>query len=143
MSRLSVQDWAMGLAVITAQRATCTRRKVGCVILDENNRVIATGYNGVPSGLPHCIDKPCEGALLKSGIGLDVCQAIHAEQNALMQCNNVYQPLKVYTTTFPCMHCLKMLLNTGIKELYYKETYEGMSAGIDLLFTKNVRISRL
>jgi len=141
--RISKEQWAMMLAEVTAQRATCSRRKVGCVILDKYNRIIATGYNGTPSGRPHCIDHPCSGASCVSGTGLDVCEAIHAEQNALMQCPNVYQELVVYTTTFPCMHCLKMLMNTGMRALYYKEIYDGMHKGMDLLFSKGIQVIRL
>ena len=70
----------------------------------------ATGYNGNPSGFTHCIDEPCEGSTSKSGTDLDKCQAIHAEQNALLQCKDVYSIDRVYTTLEPCIHCIKLLL---------------------------------
>lgn len=121
--RISASQWAMRLAELTSLRSTCARRAVGCVILDRFNRVIATGYNGTPRGKPHCIDSNCEGINYGPGKGLHLCEAIHAEQNALMQCQDVLQELVVYTTTFPCEHCFKMLLNTGMRELNYISDY--------------------
>jgi len=85
--------------------------------------VIATGYNGNPSGFIHCIDKPCAGAKSKSGTDLDKCEAIHAEQNALLQCKDVYDIDRVYTTLEPCVHCVKLLLNTSTQQIIYGEKY--------------------
>jgi deoxycytidylate deaminase len=80
-------DWYfLKMANLASERATCKRRKVGCILVNSKKHVIATGYNGVAAGQEHCIDNPCEGAQLKSGEGLDKCEAIHAEQNALLQC---------------------------------------------------------
>lgn len=132
-SRLDKDSWLMEVAKITSERSTCSRRAVGCVIVDHHYRIIATGYNGVPSGITHCIESPCTGADLPSGTGLDRCLAIHAEQNALMQCSDTKRIHAIYTTTFPCMHCLKMILNTSVKVLYYKEAYAGIGEGLSLL----------
>jgi dCMP deaminase len=71
----------------------------------------------------HCIDTPCPGAHLKSGEGLDICKAIHAEQNALLQCRNVYEIKYVYTTLSPCIHCVKLLLNTSAEGIITFEKY--------------------
>ena len=113
----------MSLAVVAAQRATCARRRVGCVIVDDLNHIKATGYNGVASGRPHCIDSPCPGAKLLSGVGLDTCQALHAEQNALLQCSNVNAVTSVFVTASPCITCTKLLLGTSIQNVYFLEEY--------------------
>ena len=83
-------DWYfLKMALLVAQRGTCARRKVGCILVNQKRHVIATGYNGNPAGQKHCIDYPCKGATAKSGRDLELCEAIHAEQNALLQCKNV------------------------------------------------------
>lgn len=144
--RISVQKWAMQLALTTAKRSTCLRRAVGCVLLDKNNHVIATGYNGVARGQNHCNERvkirikvlttewkvpyepfshlyACHGARSPSGTNLDACKAIHAEQNALLQCKDVEAIVACYTTTSPCVTCTKLLLNTGCQTIYYNEEY--------------------
>jgi len=117
-------DWYfLKMANLSSERATCKRRKVGCILVNSKKHVIATGYNGVAAGQEHCIDNPCEGAQLKSGEGLDKCEAIHAEQNALLQCRNVYDIQTVYCTLSPCIHCLKLLLNTSAQRIVFMEKY--------------------
>ena len=111
------------MAYLVSERGTCARRKVGCVFVNKRNHVIATGYNGNPSGFIHCINQPCDGAKSKSGEDLDKCQAIHAEQNALLQCKDVYDIDRVYTTLEPCVHCIKLLLNTSAKQIIFGEKY--------------------
>ena len=111
------------MAYLVSERGTCARRKVGCVFVNKRNHVIATGYNGNPSGFKHCINQPCDGAKSKSGEDLDKCQAIHAEQNALLQCKDVYDIDRVYTTLEPCVHCIKLLLNTSAKQIIFGEKY--------------------
>lgn len=113
----------MMLAEVTSQRATCCRRRVGAVLVNERFQIISTGYNGPPSGMSHCIDTPCSGADLPSGTGLDKCQAVHAEQNALLQCPNVYNIFAVFCTTAPCMHCVKLLMNTSCQKIYFRQDY--------------------
>jgi dCMP deaminase len=140
MSRISRGQWAMKLAQLTSQRSTCCRRQVGCVMLNESGHVISTGYNGVAAGLPHCNEEDgaidtsfdelanhypfaCDGANSPSGTNLDGCQAIHAEQNALLQCKNVYEIHTVYVTTSPCMTCTKLLMNTSCQQIVFVEEY--------------------
>src|SRR5574343_657137 len=156
MTRLTKDDWAMSMALTTAKRSTCLRRQVGCVLLNERGHVLATGYNGVAMGLPHCnevtevpIHSPprtqtwngetnevrdcvgfnrvyahaCPGAGAKSGTDLDACGAIHAEQNALLQCHDVHEIHTAYITTSPCMTCTKLLLNTTCERIVFLESY--------------------
>lgn len=139
----------MQLAVVTARRATCLRRQVGAVFLNGRGHVLATGYNGVAAGLSHCnhehrVENPvlarrklehwesdtvayhphaCPGAGSPSGTNLDACQAIHAEQNALLQCKDVYDIATAYVTVSPCMTCVKLLLNTGCQRICFVEAY--------------------
>jgi dCMP deaminase len=117
----------MDIAFIISKRSTCARRLVGCVLVDIHNHVVATGYNGVASGMEHCIDNPCPGAEYESGKGLDKCQAIHAEANALLQCKDVYSIKDCFVTAEPCVHCTKLLMNTSCKNIYYTEYYPGES----------------
>lgn len=140
MARLTRDEWAIKLALLTAERSTCCRRHVGCVLLNERGHVLSTGYNGVAAGLPHCneddglIDTSfdeldnhfpfaCDAANAPSGTNLDGCQAIHAEQNALLQCKDMYQIHTAYVTASPCMTCTKLLLNTSCQRIVFVEEY--------------------
>jgi dCMP deaminase len=113
----------MELAEVTAKRATCPRRQVGAIIVDGRGYILSTGYNGLPSGFPHCIDEPCEGAGCPSGTGLDLCQALHAEQNAIARLKEPFEALAMYVTTAPCISCTKLALATGIQHIYFKSDY--------------------
>ena len=104
--------------------STCVRRNVGCLLLDEYDRIMSTGYNGVPKGQTHCNDKECQGSQYARGERLDLCSAVHAEQNALMQCPDVMRIKACFVTTFPCVHCIKMLLNTSCHVIYYVANYD-------------------
>lgn len=136
--RPSRDEWALKLALLTAQRTTCLRRAVGCVLLNARGHVLATGYNGVAAGLPHCnehdpfepVGHPhaCSGAHAPSGLDLDGCQAIHAEQNALLQCRDVHSIHTCYTTASPCMTCVKLLLNTSCARIVFVEEYPHSAA---------------
>ena len=130
--RPSRDQWAMEMAAITAGRSTCLRRHVGAVLLDPRGHVIATGYNGVAAGLKHCNEyhtefsefiDACPGAKSPSGTNLDGCEAIHAEQNALLQCSNVHTISTCYATTSPCITCVKLLLNTSCRRIVFYEQY--------------------
>lgn len=121
--RPSIDKYFLDMAALVATRGTCIRRKVGCVLVSKDNKVLATGYNGVPSGFKHCIDTPCQGAKYKSGEGLDKCEAIHAEMNAIIQCKDKDLIHTAYCTTAPCIHCIKVLLNTSCKHLVISGSY--------------------
>lgn len=130
MSRPDKIQWAMRIAEIVKTRSTCWRRNVGCVLTDAKGRILATGYNGVPAGMQHCKDVHCPGSDMPSGAGLDVCEAIHAEQNALLQCQNVDAIDSCFTTTEPCVHCTKILLNTGCQNVYFSTAYRNSGKDI-------------
>lgn len=114
MERLGEHDFYMSMAFLCALRSTCSMRQVGAVFLDKHKHVIATGYNGVPRGFKHCIDTSCKGFG-----NINTCQAVHAEQNALLQCRDVMEIEIAYITTFPCLSCIKLLLNTSCQKIVY------------------------
>ena len=120
--RVAKEEYFLGIAELVAERGTCTRRKVGCVLVNDENHIVATGYNGVPRNFPHCIETPCEGAAVPPGEGLDKCLAIHAELNALLQLNEK-GPLTMYTTDTPCNECAKVIANSHIERIVAKRKY--------------------
>ena len=126
--RPSKTTYFLAMAKLVSTRGTCARRRVGCVLVDKYGLVLATGYNGNGRGQGHCIDSPCEGAKFKSGEGLEKCEAIHAEQNAILQCKNTEHIEKAYITLSPCVTCVKLLLNTSCKEIVYLEDYVNKDA---------------
>ena len=146
MTRPTRDEWGLRLAEVTASRATCLRRSVGCILVDKRGHILATGYNGVAAGQAHCneITMPrtvtsfttgyyknaCPGAYSLSGTNLDGCQAIHAEQNALLQCRDVWEIETCYTTASPCITCVKLLLNTSCQRIVFREAYPHSDAQV-------------
>jgi dCMP deaminase len=138
------EDYFMGITSLVAQRSTCTRRAVGAVIV-KDKRILSTGYNGAPAGISHCIDTGClrEQLNVPSGERHELCRGIHAEQNAIIQA--AYHGVSVkgatlYCTDLPCSICAKMIINAGIKVIYYRNRYlDSMSlemfqeAGIEVI----------
>jgi dCMP deaminase len=122
-TRPSKHETFLEIAKTVSEQATCIRRNVGCVLVNSKNHILATGYNGVPAGAVHCLDLPCSGAEFPSGEGLNSCEAIHAEQNALLQCKDIYDIEKCYCTVSPCMTCVKLLLNTSCSILIFPTLY--------------------
>ncbi len=123
-------DWEvyfLKIAQLASTRSTCIRRQVGAVLVKEK-KILATGYNGVPSGIAHCTDTGClrdeEG--IPSGQRHELCRGLHAEQNAILQA--AYHGVSIqgsilFCTNFPCVICSKMLINAGIRQIFYLEGY--------------------
>jgi len=124
--RISKDQYGMQLAHTVKKRSSCIRRQVGCVLVDAQGIILATGYNGPAKGLPECeYNKRCTTPVEHTvGEDLHKCQAIHAEQNALMFCSDIRKIRICYTTTSPCLHCIKMLLNTGCESIIYEDLYD-------------------
>lgn len=127
MSRPSWQEYFMKLAHEVATRGTCVKRQVGAVIV-RDNRILTTGYNGPPSKTAHCEEGKCYRIVNNSpsGTDLDKCRAIHAEQNAIIQAalHGVSTvDSAIYTTHQPCLTCAKMIINAGIRQIYYAQHY--------------------
>lgn len=121
--RIDRDTYFLEMAKLVAKRGTCARRQVGCVLVSGRHHVLATGYNGGAAGMSHCIEEPCPGAEKPSGSFLNECEAIHAEQNALLQCRDVYEIKTCYCTTAPCITCTKLLLNTSCTRIIFLEDY--------------------
>lgn len=126
--RLPKDELYLRIAELMSHQATCPRRQVGCVLVDRRNRILATGYNGVPSGAPHCTDVACPGAGFPSGQGLEHCEAIHAEQNAILLLPDPWEVATAYVTTFPCDSCIKLFLGTSCRRIVYRDSYPHPSA---------------
>lgn len=121
--RPAIARTMLDIATILGQRATCRKLRVGCVLVDRHNRIVGTGYNGVPHAMPHCTDEPCPG--VHAPKGADLCQAVHAEQNALLQCADAHKVETAYLTHAPCMRCTKLLLNTSCSAIVFvDDTHE-------------------
>ena len=114
--RLNIDEYFLNMARLAALRSTCVRRQVGCILVDTDNHVVATGYNGVPKGFVHCLDQPCNGANAPSGTRLNECKAVHAEMNALLQLKSTDE-LTAYLTVTPCFNCSKILANSNVKRI--------------------------
>ena len=128
-TRLSVDEYFITIARIVAQRSTCLRRKVGAVLV-RDKQILSTGYNGAPSGIPHCTKERCLRLKnnMDSGKNLDLCYAVHAEANAIIQAalhgTDISGDTTLYVTAFPCISCLKMILNAKIQKIVYLEEYK-------------------
>lgn len=120
-------QYFMDISAMVATRSTCLRRKVGAVLVLEN-RILATGYNGSPSGLRHCDEVGCirQSQGIDSGRDLHLCRGSHAEANLITQCAKFGIRASggtLYINTSPCSSCMKLLINVGIKKIYYRELY--------------------
>ena len=138
MSRPSKEHYFMSLALLAAQRASCPRRKVGCVLINGDSHIVSTGYNGPPKGMINCTDIPCGGQNHRSGQGLNSCKAVHAEINAFEQAGNrLNTVVEMYLTCGPCCplcttEFLKLYSNgqfASLKRVYYFDEYPSDTAG--------------
>jgi dCMP deaminase len=141
----------MDIAALVAKRSTCLRRAVGAAAV-KNKQILATGYNGVPTGIRHCIETGClrQQMNVASGERHELCRGIHAEQNVIIQAAFHGVSIKgasLFCTNLPCSICAKMIINAGIKKIYYKDGYADLmssemlsDAGIEVIrFNRNHR----
>ena len=145
--RLSWDEYFMQMAELTAKRSTCLRRQVGAVIVKDRH-IIATGYNGAPRGLKHCEEK---GGCLRQQLGVpsgqrhELCRALHAEQNAIIQAATLGQSIEdgtIYVTHQPCVICAKMIINAGLKRIVVREAYPDEMA-TEILDEAGIRVIQL
>lgn len=145
LKRPTIEEYMMVLAITASSRASCIRRRVGCVLVNSDNHVVATGYNGPPSGVTNCTDTPCAGAKYPSGQGLSICQATHAETNALQQASNkgaFLQFNRAFVTAKPCKNCYHELLHAlSLEKIYYFQDYPSdyeVISEIDMIDIKTI-----
>lgn len=117
----------MTIAGQVAGRSTCLRRHTGAVLV-KDRRILATGYNGTPRGLRHCEEVGClrEQRGIASGSHHELCRGIHAEQNAVIQAalyGTAIEGATIYTTHQPCVLCAKILINAGVRDIHYRDSY--------------------
>lgn len=144
--RPSWNTYFMDITRLVAKRSTCLRRAVGAVVV-KDRRILSTGYNGAPVNVTHCIDAGClrEKLNVPSGEKHELCRGIHAEQNAIIQAAYHGVSIKgatLYCTNLPCSICAKMIINAGIKAIYYVEGYAD-SISEDMLKEADIQLMRL
>lgn len=147
MDRPNWDEYFMEMAALTSKRSTCMRRQVGAVIVKDKH-IIATGYNGAPRGVKHCEERGgClrEKLAVPSGERHELCMAVHAEQNAIIQAATLGQSIEdgvIYVTHQPCVICAKMIINAGIKRIVVREGYPDQLSR-DILAEAGLRIVML
>ena len=132
VDRPSWDEYFMDIVMLVARRSTCLRRSVGAILV-KDKRILATGYNGAPSGIRHCLEVGClrEKMMVPSGERHELCRGLHAEQNAIIQSALHGVSLKgatVYCTNHPCVICAKMIINAGIVRVFYRDGYQDAMA---------------
>lgn len=146
-SRPTWDQYFLTITRQVAERSTCNRAKVGAVIVRDKN-ILATGYNGSPAGLPHCTEVGCliYRSQTPSGEIEENCyRTIHAEINAIAQAAKNGASIRgadIYITHTPCIHCLKVLINTGIRRIFYEREYRRESIE-ELLRYAKVHLERV
>lgn len=145
--RVSWDDYFMRIAMIVAERATCSRAKIGAVIVKDKN-IIATGYNGSPAGHPHCTEVGCLVYVSRDPDGEEeenCFRTIHAEVNAIVQAakhGTAIDGADMYVTASPCYHCFKTIMNTGIRRVFYARPYKIHRLG-ELVLHANIEMIHL
>ncbi len=142
--RPSWDEYFMEMAQVTAKRSTCLRRNVGAIIVKDKH-IVATGYNGAPRGIKHCGER---GGCMREQLGIpsgerhELCMALHAEQNAIIQAATLGVSIEgatIYVTHQPCVICAKMIINAGIKRIVVKEGYPDKLA-VDILDEAGLKV---
>ncbi len=139
-------EYFLQAADLISKRSTCLRRKVGAVLV-KDKRILATGYNGAPSGIKHCNVTGClrDKLGVSSGERHELCRGLHAEQNVLLQAAMHGVSVKgsvLYITNAPCSICAKMIINAGIEGIVYKDNYPDKMAK-DFLEEAGIKITRV
>ena len=142
IDRPDLDHYFMEIAIVVSKRSTCLRNQVGALFV-RNKRILSTGYNGAPSGLEHCDLVGCAREGVASGTRHELCRAVHAEQNAIIQAalhGVSIEGATLYCTHQPCILCAKMMINARVSKVVYKESYPDQTAlrfleqgGIDVL----------
>lgn len=145
VSRPPWDDYFLGVAELISRRSTCLRRKVGAIIVKER-RILSTGYNGAPAGLPHCSQVGClrRKKRIPAGERHELCRGLHAEQNAIIQAALYGVSIKdatIYATHHPCSVCTKMIINASLKRIVIGKGYPDKMAS-QMLKESRIRLRR-
>jgi len=141
-SRLTHDEYFLQMLQLVSARSTCGRRAVGAIIVSEDFKVLATGYNGVPRNFLHCVDSACPGLADPHG-DTRRCYAVHAEINAIVQCQRLDLARTMYTSCTPCFECAKVIANTPINRVISFELYTGEGLRILELAGVNYEIAKV
>jgi len=146
-ARPTWDQYFMDIAKVIGSRSNCMKRQVGAVII-RDKRIVSTGYNGTPRGVRNCNEGGCKrcNSFADSGTKLDECICSHAEENAIVQA--AYHGISIrggsiYTTYSPCLNCTKMILNAGLEEVVYNDTYSMSGEPLRLLNEAGIRARQL
>ncbi|MBP1710799.1 MAG: deoxycytidylate deaminase [Deltaproteobacteria bacterium] len=145
-SRPDWDTYFLDIVELVSKRATCLRRAVGAGLV-RDRRILATGYNGAPSKLQHCLDIGClrEQLNVPSGERHELCRGLHAEQNAIIQAALHGVSTKgstLYCTNHPCVICAKMIINAGITRIVIRDGYSDRLAA-DMLSEAGISVDQL
>jgi len=141
VTRPTFDEYYLGMLPLVASRATCPRRQVAAILVDVEGKLVSTGYNGVPSKMPHCTDPTtrCAGATDVTGDNTK-CIAIHAEMNAISQARSSRRtPHTLYCSTAPCFDCAKIIITEGVRKVVAASSYAD-ERGLQLLRQAGVQI---
>jgi len=139
-------EYFLDIADLVSRRSSCIRRSVGAVLVKER-RILATGYNGAPTGLRHCLELGClrEQCNVPSGERHELCRGLHAEQNAIIQAALHGVSVKgatIYCTNHPCVICAKMIINAGAAKVIFREGYSD-NLSEDMLQEAGIKVCKL
>jgi dCMP deaminase len=144
IDRPNLDEYFMEIALVVAKRSTCLRNQVGALFV-KNKRLLTTGYNGAPAGLEHCDLVGCAREGVASGTRHELCRAVHAEQNAIIQAalhGVSIEGATLYCTHQPCILCAKMMINAKISRVVYSQSYPDGTA-LRFLGEAGVEVFRL
>jgi dCMP deaminase len=144
IDRPSIDEYFMEIASVVAKRSTCLRNHVGALFV-KNKRILSTGYNGAPAGLDHCDVVGCARENIASGTHHELCRAVHAEQNAIIQAalhGISIEGATLYCTHQPCILCAKMMINARVIKVVYQQSYPDGTA-LDFLEQAGIDVERV
>lgn len=134
--RIGWDEYFMSISLLISHRSPCDRLNVGCVIVNNNNQIVSVGYNGFISGAPH----------ISRVVDNHEQSTVHAEQNAICyasKCGVSVNYCKAYITHFPCINCFKILISSGIKEIYYLNDYKNNEIVKEMCSENNIKLIKL
>lgn len=144
MKRISKHEYYAEIAKVVAKRATCPKLAVGAVLVSPWNSIIATGYNGAPKWMDHCLDIGCNN----DDAG-HCTRAVHAEANAIAQAALMGTSTKdstMYCTQLPCLRCLNLMVNAGVKNVFYLDASyrpEAVKAAASFIIESCINLEKL